>query len=175
MDTVTAADASAPTFQRFTDFDAKLSIEYDEGASQKLGIDYWRVIQGFKFFFGDLSEEKWVFIPAGYLTDGASVPRLLWSLLPPWGAYGQAAVLHDYLCENLTIQVHGVATAIPRAKADAAFKEAMVALDVPRWKRNVMYIAVRVYAKFHKSQDSKAAEQKAAYETAWQAAHPVAA
>lgn len=36
-------------------------------------------------------------IPAGFTSDGASTPRLLWWLLPPWGQYARSAILHDYL------------------------------------------------------------------------------
>lgn len=38
-----------------------------------------------------------VTIPKDFVTDGASVPRLLWWLLPPTGVYFDEAVLHDYL------------------------------------------------------------------------------
>lgn len=36
-------------------------------------------------------------IPAGFITDLASVPRFLWWLLPSYGSYTQAAILHDLL------------------------------------------------------------------------------
>jgi hypothetical protein len=35
-----------------------------------------------------LEARAWLNVPAGYLTDGDSVPRVFWSLIPPWGAYG---------------------------------------------------------------------------------------
>lgn len=163
---------STPAYQRFTEFDASLSTEYDAPASRALGKDYWRILKGFKFYLGDLSEEKWVLVPAGYLTDGATLPRLFWSLLPPWGSYGQAAVVHDILCEHLSITVHGIEAQISRAQADKAFKEAMIVLGVPRWKRNLMYIAVRVYAKFTGITKPSINGKKARYEADWAAAHP---
>lgn len=36
-------------------------------------------------------------VPVGFVTDFASVPRLLWWLFPPRGKHTKAAVLHDYL------------------------------------------------------------------------------
>ena len=36
-------------------------------------------------------------VPAGFVTDFASIPRPFWSLLPTWGKYGPPAVVHDYL------------------------------------------------------------------------------
>lgn len=38
-----------------------------------------------------------VTVPAGFVTDFASVPRLVWAFISPWGKHGKAAVLHDYL------------------------------------------------------------------------------
>ena len=31
-----------------------------------------------------------------FMTDFASIPRPLWSILPQWGRYGNAAVVHDF-------------------------------------------------------------------------------
>jgi hypothetical protein len=36
-------------------------------------------------------------VPAGFVTDWASTPRLIWSVLPPFGTYLKPAVIHDYL------------------------------------------------------------------------------
>jgi len=38
-----------------------------------------------------------VVVPIGFVTDFASIPRVLWSLLPSDGPYVYAAVVHDYL------------------------------------------------------------------------------
>jgi hypothetical protein len=38
-----------------------------------------------------------IVVPAGFVTDLASVPRLLWLLWPPFGKYTRAAVIHDWL------------------------------------------------------------------------------
>lgn len=39
-------------------------------------------------------------IPAGFICDGASIPRLMWTVVgsPLTGDYRRAAVLHDYEC-----------------------------------------------------------------------------
>src|SRR5438046_8797712 len=36
-------------------------------------------------------------VAIGFQTDFATVPRPLWIVLPKWGRYGNAAVLHDWL------------------------------------------------------------------------------
>lgn len=130
----------------FNRFDASLSVRYDEEASATLNKDYWRVIESFKFYVGDELDRTWVVVPAGFLTDGASVPWPFWSILPPWGVYGQAAVVHDILCETLTYHVHEIPTKIDRKRADRIFKEAMIVANVPTWKRRLLYLGVRAYA-----------------------------
>ena len=74
-------------------------------------------------------------IPEGFITDGASVPRLLWWLFPPHGRYMAAAVLHDFLLQE---------SSISRQQADAAFLEAMQKMGVTPWRRWIMYVAVRL-------------------------------
>lgn len=77
-----------------------------------------------------------IVVPAGFETDGASVPRVFWNVLPPLeGDYAAAAVLHDYLYRepgNLS-----------RADSDAVFREAMGVLGVGWLTRWTMWSAVR--------------------------------
>ena len=75
-------------------------------------------------------------VPAGFKTDGASVPRLLWWLFPPTGRYMAAAIVHDYL-----LQAHYPA----RREADRVFLQAMEALGVIFWRRWLMFGAVRCF------------------------------
>ncbi len=37
-----------------------------------------------------------VTVPAGFKTDGASVPRIFWTFFNPCGELFEAAVIHDY-------------------------------------------------------------------------------
>lgn len=76
-------------------------------------------------------------VPAGFVTDFASVPKLLWNVLPPFGRYGKAAIVHDYL-----YRTQGYAS---KPVADAIFLEAMKALGVPTLTRYVMFYAVRLF------------------------------
>lgn len=79
-----------------------------------------------------------VYIPAGFITDFASVPRLFWALMPPNGRYTKAAIIHDYMYHN------GMAT---KKDADLVFKSAMKQLGVPKWKAEIMYFAVRIFGR----------------------------
>ena len=80
-----------------------------------------------------------------YHTDFASIPRIFWSILPPVGLYGKAAVVHDYLCDvckecNYQYDKFDIKT---RGEADKIFLDAMTLLKVAGWKRYPMYWAVR--------------------------------
>lgn len=69
-------------------------------------------------------------IPKGYLTDGASIPRIFWSLYPPYRSeYFSACVIHDYLCSR-AMHAESIKTAYKRA--DLVLYEAMKALGVNR-------------------------------------------
>jgi hypothetical protein len=50
------------------------------------------------FGFVDTKGRAWD-VPAGAVTDGASIPRFFWVTHPPFtGKYRQAAVIHDHYC-----------------------------------------------------------------------------
>jgi len=74
-------------------------------------------------------------VPAGFVTDFASIPRALWWRYPKSGKWNRAAVLHDYL------YVHN---GVSRLDADRLFYEALKACDVNWWTRRVFYRAVRL-------------------------------
>lgn len=129
----------------FVGFSAKEKVSYSKEASAALGKDYWSVQEGFSFYIGKKEDNRWVHVPAGFLTDGASVPRPLWAIIPPWGPWGQAAIVHDYLCEYLSITVDGRPVSITRQYADLLFLEMLIVLGVPELKRKMLYSAVAAY------------------------------
>ena len=47
-----------------------------------------------------LSDGKYLVIPAGYVTDMATVPKIFWPITPPTGQDEVAFIIHDYLYEN---------------------------------------------------------------------------
>ena len=76
-----------------------------------------------------------ILVPAGFRTDLASIPRVLWNVLPPVSKADHAAVIHDFL-----YQTGGVT----RADADAVLNEAMEVAGVARVQRWLIYAGVRV-------------------------------
>lgn len=97
---------------------------------------YWTVSEG----KGDL-----IVIPAGFQTDFASIPRVFWTILPPYGDYGKAAIVHDYLYSNRGKVGDKTYT---RKECDEIFLFAMKSLSVGWLKRYVIYFAVRGFAGF---------------------------
>ena len=71
--------------------------------------------------------------PSGFETDFASVPRALVWLIPRYGRYTKAAILHDYLWRT------GV---VPRVDANGLFRRVMRELGVPALRRWMMWAAV---------------------------------
>lgn len=101
----------------------------------------WQLTGDFFYYFNESDKEKGILIPRNFITDFASSPRLLWSLVPPTGRYTKAAVLHDYLYskdEELELN-------ISRKQADKIFLNAMQVLGVKKWRAYAMYFAVRIF------------------------------
>lgn len=112
------------------------------------GVD-WNVDEPFTYYIGELGSGTYVTVPVDFVTDFASVPRIMWSVFPPWGKYGKAAVIHDYLWRGNKM-VHGeLEIVISRRESNLIFLEAMGVLDVNVAVRYSMYAAVSVSAAYH--------------------------
>ena len=98
----------------------------------------WRLVEPFEYHIGSYPSSEVIRVPKGFVTDFASVPRIFWSILPPYNRYGKAAVLHDFCYYK------GFCT---RKRCDDLFLEAMEVWTVPKWKRLVMYWAVRLFGR----------------------------
>lgn len=147
----------------FERFDTNLGIVYSNLASEQLGKDYWVVKRDFIYRL-DGTGMSTVKVPRGYLTDGATVPRAFWSLVPPWGKYGQACVLHDYLCEYPFYDDGNTRRVIVRKEVDQIFNEAMQIIGVPTGTRRMMISAVNAYRVVSRTRDSTHDSKKAVLE-----------
>ena len=77
-------------------------------------------------------------VPAGFTTDFASVPRIVVWLIPRFGRYTPAAVLHDWLVTaGLTTR------AVTSRDADGLFRRVLRELGVPPVRRWLMWAGVR--------------------------------
>lgn len=93
-------------------------------------------------------------VPAGFVTDFATIPRFLHWEVSPYGAYTRAAVLHDWLLVELAAWTEARAMHSPGSghapqppansrDCDGIFRRVMEDLGVPWAKRWTMWAAVR--------------------------------
>lgn len=111
----------------------------------------WRLLKSFDYHLGAPDGSERVVVPAGFVTDFASVPRGLWNLLPPTGPYGKSAVIHDYLYQHRLVRCQFGAVGefervrlVERDEADEIFHEGMIVLGVRRLVRLPVYVGIRV-------------------------------
>lgn len=98
---------------------------------EELDAQFWRVVA--PVVYHGATED--FIVPEGFRTDFASVPRALVWLIPRYGAYTKAAILHDYLRRS------GVVDA---ADADGIFRRALHEQGVTVPRRWMMWAAVRL-------------------------------
>lgn len=99
------------------------------------GRTIYRLLEAVVFEIG-----TWrIIVPAGYQYDGASVPRILWSIFEPMGQHAKPAAIHDWL----------YATGFSRWMADAIFYEALLAIREPHWKSMLAWLVVRWFGESH--------------------------
>lgn len=151
-------------------FSGPLITEYDPVATKDLGANYWRIFKGYHYFAADgvTSFE----VPYGYLTDGATVPRLFQNVVAPWGPWGQAAGGHDILCEYLVVIRNGVQVNITREECDGYLLEMMRTSGVDEDMAQTIYKAVRAYALVSGVKTPTHYAAKQALEASWVNANP---
>ena len=89
--------------------------------------------------FGYINERtgRTIWVPAGYVTDFASIPRVGRWLIPPFGRHAIAAVVHDWL--------YSIGEPGRRGEADDIFRDALRELGVGVARRNIMHGAVTAF------------------------------
>lgn len=118
-------------------------VEEVEGLSRE-GRACVRLLEPLRYHVGAEDSLEVIIVPAGFVTDFASIPMGLRNTFPPLGPWARAAILHDFLYDQGG-QLPG--KSYSRAEADGIFREAMQVLKVPAWRREVMYRAVRLGGK----------------------------
>lgn len=124
-------------------------IKHEE-ASKKFKIDLFYTEENMHYFTMHGDKEVMLFVPRGYLTDGATVPKSLQKYFPVWDTYYQAAVFHDYLCEYLTIYTRKemIPIKLSRTEVDFYFDELMKRLNTNPFKRKLIHAGVVAYSHF---------------------------
>jgi hypothetical protein len=116
----------------------------------------WRLL-GDLVWVGSANPPDVITVPAGSVTDFATVPQVFQSFIPRTGAWTKAAVVHDHLCDRLCewkedepLVEQGVIGShffqpptFNAVETDAVFEKIMIEDGVPRWKAAIMWTAVR--------------------------------
>jgi len=107
--------------------DPRVSVTQTDGYNWRLDRQVWFSDHGAVFI-----------VPKGYVTDFATVPQFIWWLIPTYGNYTAATVLHDWL----------ITYALPNRRVssrrvDRVFREAMQSLGVSAPRRWLMWAGVR--------------------------------
>ncbi|GAB2704654.1 DUF1353 domain-containing protein [Nocardia thraciensis] len=98
---------------------------------EAIDAESWRVREPIEY----RGEYQTFIVPTGFRTDFASVPRALVWLVPRYGAFTRAAILHDYLTRGGEVS---------RADADGLFRRALRETGVTVPQRWMMWAAVRL-------------------------------
>lgn len=80
-------------------------------------------------------------VPAGFVTNYASVPRVFLAYEMFGNTANEAAVVHDF--------AYTAPSPVARSVADAVFREAAILTGVPKWKADAMYEGVRLFGESH--------------------------
>ena len=138
----TATERWNQTWQRRIDqVMAKFPVTFKGLSVSMTPLDqkFWRIEDEFSFI--SIQQSLTIIVPAGFITDFASVPRALWMIYPRWGTYGYAAIVHDLLYKDVAFKGS-------RLMADKIFYEAMLELGVPDTRASILYYAVRIFGSF---------------------------
>ena len=96
---------------------------------------YWQLLAPFVVKV----DGKLIYVPAGFITDFASVPRLPLTFMLFGNIGHRGAVVHDYLYSTGEVS---------RAEADAIFKALLRAEGVGAFRAGAMYLGVRIGGAF---------------------------
>lgn len=104
----------------------------------------WRLAEPLVYEAGDKGSGRLIEVPAGFETDGATLPAALRLVLAIWGTYGRAACLHDF-GYRLLREGRPHPQMLTRRAADAEFRVAMKACGTPPPLAFVLWAVVRLF------------------------------
>ena len=94
-----------------------------------------KLLEDIVYHVGKSESKDKIVVPAGFVTDGGSVPRPLWGIVSPWGKASKPYILHDWLYHTQDRT---------RLVSDAVLLEAMEVVGVNWFQRWLIYRGVRL-------------------------------
>ena len=119
-------------------FLTKLDVEQVEDVNEE-GRGTWKLLSPLVYQSDSL--ETTLTVPAGFITDFASVPRIPFAFWFLADRANEAATLHDWLYTTDSSLTHPVTN---RSMADAILKEACLAQGCPSWVAFCLWAGVRI-------------------------------
>jgi hypothetical protein len=106
--------------------------------------DIWILQTPVRYRVGATNDQ--IIVPAGFVTDRASIPYLVQWLIPKDGRHSVPAIIHDYL--------YWTGTCTQR-QADRLLMHAMADSRAPSWQRRMIYKAVDLFGGSAYSQNAR--------------------
>lgn len=91
----------------------------------------WVLLDDLEYTIGDRGPT--IVVPSGFVTDLTSAPAIVWAVLPPFGRYQHAAIVHDFLYWD---------QGCTKPQADKIFLLGMRESRVPPLKADAIWAAV---------------------------------
>jgi len=105
-------------------------MKYDGPKVQKIGKRSWLILEDWGTPYGTVLK--------GFTSNGANIPRLLWSIMSPAGILFEASILHDYFYDK----------AIENKKvADDIFYRVAIDFNAGKIKAKAAYYYVKMLGK----------------------------
>ena len=98
-----------------------------------IGKNLFQLVEPLVYHVGSYPSKEVIIVPANFITDFASVPRIFWPIISPIDKHANAAVIHDWMYQTYYA---------PKKRCEVIFLEAMGALNVPEWKKFCIYNSV---------------------------------
>lgn len=109
------------------------------------GRNLWELTEPYKYAIGINTP---VTVPAGYITNFGTIPRLAYWIIAP-SEMREASVVHDFLCnENFKLDGEPTYSGFDRRVADAILFVHLRQIGIGYVKAYLIYLAVRFYAIF---------------------------
>lgn len=115
-------------------------LKYEFTGSYRNGNPLYIITEEFTYVVDSLDNPfTEITVPAGFITDLASVPFPLSKIFKPDGRWAKAAVIHDYLYENYSTDP------VTRIIYDAIFLEGMIVLGLNRIFARIVHSVIRTF------------------------------
>ena len=108
-----------------------------------LGVRHWEIAKDFEY---ELNGSKYV-IPAGFIFDGASIPKFLHTFLSPVGVLLIGGLVHDYAYKYSALKPKGKKDAVlllDQKKSDQIFRDINIEINGFYFMNYLAYWSLRV-------------------------------